>query len=138
MSYSKTPIDPVQVGRLKKTSETLIRVSKNGNKHEGEAAQDRFESACSPWLISAIITEFEAKDVHILELKAEIARLQAAQNADAEANELLRTKLKILTEALEKIGTGDRVEFESGDLMAFDKLIRAQHALARIKEMPPA
>ena len=53
----------------------------------------------------------------------------AATIRDLEAN------LKIATEALEKIGTGDRNDFESGDLMAFDKIVRATQALARIKEI---
>lgn len=43
-------------------------------------------------------------------------------------------KLKIATEALEEISKGNRGEFESGDHMAFDKLMRAAQALARMKE----
>lgn len=45
------------------------------------------------------------------------------------------TKLKIATEALEGIAKGNRGQFESGDHMAFDKLMCAAQALARIKEV---
>lgn len=47
----------------------------------------------------------------------------------------LEAKLKIATEALEEIAKGNRGEFESGDYMAFDKLLCAAQALARMKEV---
>lgn len=84
----------------------------------------------TPWC-----DRYAAAAATIRELESQNERLIYKLGVERKHGEQQSAKLKIATEALEEIAKGNRGKFESGDHMAFDKLMRAAEALARIKEI---